>query len=96
MVRICIDAMGGDYAPEAIVQGCLDAVRDDTSLALTLFGKEEAIMPFLQKAGAEPPAFCIAGILRQSPPVHCHAYGVCHDGALMFVSSERPFLHLLG
>ena len=59
MVRICIDAMGGDYAPEAIVQGCLDAVRDDTSLALTLFGKEEAIMPFLQKAGAEKERICI-------------------------------------
>lgn len=59
MIRICIDAMGGDHAPEAIVQGCLNALHDDKNLALTLFGKEEAIAPLLQKTEVDQERICI-------------------------------------
>jgi fatty acid/phospholipid biosynthesis enzyme len=27
VLRILVDAMGGDYAPDAIVNGCIDAIK---------------------------------------------------------------------
>ena len=27
MVTVAVDAMGGDYAPDEIIQGCLDALK---------------------------------------------------------------------
>ena len=42
MVRIAIDAMGGDYAPQTIVDGALSAVRR-LGIGLTLVGDRSAI-----------------------------------------------------
>ncbi|MBR3641748.1 MAG: phosphate--acyl-ACP acyltransferase, partial [Oscillibacter sp.] len=41
-MKIIVDAMGGDNAPEAIVKGALDAVCD-FGVEVVLVGKEEAI-----------------------------------------------------
>ena len=46
MTRIIVDAMGGDNAPKAIVDGCLKAVAD-FDIKITLVGKEELINPCL-------------------------------------------------
>lgn len=46
-MRIAIDAMGGDNAPEAIVQGAIDAVSEINNLHITLVGDEEKIKPYL-------------------------------------------------
>ncbi|HEY3381855.1 MAG TPA: phosphate acyltransferase PlsX [Vicinamibacterales bacterium] len=43
MIRIAVDAMGGDLGPETIVSGALAAARDDRSLALTLIGQEDRL-----------------------------------------------------
>lgn len=48
-MRIAIDAMGGDHAPKEIVLGAVKAVQHFSDLEITLFGKEEAIRPFLSK-----------------------------------------------
>lgn len=46
-MRLAIDAMGGDNAPEAIVIGAMDAVSQIDHLKITLIGDEAKIKPFL-------------------------------------------------
>ncbi|PWK12772.1 phosphate acyltransferase PlsX [Tumebacillus permanentifrigoris] len=51
-MRIAIDAMGGDNAPQAIVEGTLQAARANRDVTLVLVGDEEAIQRCL---GSERP-----------------------------------------
>lgn len=50
MVRIFLDAMGGDNAPQAAVEGALEALRADADLSVTLAGELSAIEPLLTTA----------------------------------------------
>ncbi len=43
-MRIGIDVMGGDFAPQSVLKGCLDAVSKlDSSCSLYLFGNKQVI-----------------------------------------------------
>ncbi len=46
-MRIIVDAMGGDYAPEAIVNGSIDAVKSQEGFEVLLVGDEEKINKIL-------------------------------------------------
>ncbi|RKL68959.1 phosphate acyltransferase [Salipaludibacillus neizhouensis] len=48
-MRLAVDAMGGDNAPESIVKGCVKAVETFKDLHITLIGDETKIKPFLKK-----------------------------------------------
>jgi glycerol-3-phosphate acyltransferase PlsX len=48
MVKIAVDAMGGDFGPEPIVKGCLEALNRK-SFELILVGKKSEILPLLPK-----------------------------------------------
>ena len=48
MVKIAIDAMGGDFGPEPIVKGCVSAL-DKRSFEPILVGKKSEILPLLPK-----------------------------------------------
>ena len=48
---ILVDAMGGDNAPDAIVTGCVDALKERDGFEITLIGDEEKIQKVL--TGAE-------------------------------------------
>jgi len=48
MVKIAIDAMGGDFGPEPIVKGCIAALKKK-SFTPILVGKESEILPLLPK-----------------------------------------------
>ena len=47
--RIAVDAMGGDHAPEAIIDGALQALDRDPSIEIILVGREEVLR---EKLGA--------------------------------------------
>jgi len=47
MIRIVLDAMGGDYAPEAACRGAVLALRADPELHIFLAGARESITPFI-------------------------------------------------
>lgn len=51
-MRILIDAMGGDHAPNAIVQGAVDAAKE-FDVRIVLIGKGEAILKSLSDLGLE-------------------------------------------
>jgi len=51
-MRILIDAMGGDNAPDAIVQGAIDAAKE-FGVQIVLVGRGEAILNSLKNLGLE-------------------------------------------
>lgn len=53
MLTIAIDAMGGDFAPEATVRGSVLALSRHEALRLLLVGQKERIEPFLSGLGAD-------------------------------------------
>lgn len=60
MLKIGIDAMGGDFAPEAVVKGAvmaLDAIGEDCRIVL--FGDGEKIAAQAQAEGCDPERFTI-------------------------------------
>ena len=48
MIRIAIDAMGGDFAPAAIVGGCVKALSQEGDVFLYLVGDKEKILGCLK------------------------------------------------
>ncbi len=57
-VHVVLDAMGGDNAPDEIVKGALDAVRERSDIRVTLVGQEAAVKQAL--AGCDYPKERIA------------------------------------
>ena len=49
MVKVALDAMGGDNAPHAIVQGAIDAVNESKDVKVYLVGKEALVKEELNK-----------------------------------------------
>lgn len=47
-MKIAIDAMGGDNAPQAIVEGAQQAIQQFNDLSIVLVGDTEKITPFLK------------------------------------------------
>lgn len=46
LVTIAVDAMGGDHAPECVLEGVAHAVHADPSLRVLLVGPESVVVPF--------------------------------------------------
>jgi glycerol-3-phosphate acyltransferase PlsX len=46
-MRLAVDAMGGDFAPEPIVRGAVEALRDDPELHIVLVGDQARLDPLL-------------------------------------------------
>ena len=47
MIKIALDAMGGDFGPEVTVLGAMAAVKELSNVEITLYGKEEEILKYL-------------------------------------------------
>jgi len=47
MITIAVDAMGGDHAPQAVVSGCLEALKAFDDISLILCGPESEIKALL-------------------------------------------------
>lgn len=54
MVRIALDAMGGDNAPGEIVKGAVQAANEDGRIKLFFVGRQEAIAAELEKYTYHP------------------------------------------
>ncbi|PKK92608.1 MAG: phosphate acyltransferase, partial [Tenericutes bacterium HGW-Tenericutes-6] len=49
MIRLAVDGMGGDFAPEPMVKGVLHALEKFDNIDITLFGDETKMAPFLKQ-----------------------------------------------
>ncbi len=47
MIKIAVDAMGGDFAPEQIVKGVNLAIKNNKDIEINLYGKKEEIEKYL-------------------------------------------------
>ena len=43
LVRVAVDAMGGDNAPEAVVQGVVDALNASKEIEVLLVGDQKTV-----------------------------------------------------
>lgn len=59
MIKIALDAMGGDYAPEELIKGAIFAVEEYKDIEVVLVGDEEKISSFLTKGKNNPPSISI-------------------------------------
>ena len=48
-MKLAIDGMGGDNAPQLIVEGALQALDDFNDIEILLYGREEAMKPYLKE-----------------------------------------------
>lgn len=55
-MRIAVDAMGGDYGPQEIIKGSLDAQKLFPDIELIFVGQEQVIKEELKKQGQNPDA----------------------------------------
>ncbi len=51
VIRVALDAMGGDFGPSVVVPAALHALRDHDDIELTLVGDEQTLRAALAKAG---------------------------------------------
>ena len=49
MVKVAVDAMGGDNAPEQIVKGAVEAVNESSHVKVFLVGQENVVNDELAK-----------------------------------------------
>ena len=49
MIKIAVDAMGGDNAPQALVEGAYIALEEFDNIEIQLYGKQDAIAPYLKE-----------------------------------------------
>ncbi len=50
MIKIAVDAMGGDFAPKEQILGAMKAIREIPDIEITLYGDESAIKEFLTRS----------------------------------------------
>lgn len=46
MIKVCVDAMGGEVDPSVVLEGVLQALEEDSELEVLVAGKKEAIQDF--------------------------------------------------
>ncbi len=49
MIKIAVDAMGGDHAPQEIVKGAIEALHDHRDLKIVLVGQDSVLAQALRK-----------------------------------------------
>lgn len=49
VIRISVDAMGGDHGPEVVVPGMLKVLERREDVGFLIFGREEAVNPYLER-----------------------------------------------
>lgn len=74
MIRIAVDAMGGDNAPGEIVKGAVDAVSKRSDIQVLLTGQEEVVRKELEKYSVSQDRITIVPaseiIATDEPPVN--------------------------
>ena len=74
MIKVAVDAMGGDYAPGEMVAGAVDAVNAQPGIQVLLVGKEDIVNAELSKHTYEKDRIQVVNatevIATEEPPVN--------------------------
>ena len=74
MIKVAVDAMGGDYAPEEMVAGAVDAVNAQPEIQVLLVGKEDVVRAQLSGRSYDKDRIQVVNatevIATEEPPVN--------------------------
>jgi len=101
MIRIAVDAMGGDHAPKITVLGAMEAVKEFDDIEITLYGDENLIRPLLTDATRIKVVHCddyfrmdekdlAVGVRRRKEASMIKAMQSCKDGENDAVVTAGP------
>lgn len=68
-ITIALDAMGGDNAPQVVLEGCEMALKEYPRLNIILCGTEEVVVPFCETHDRCEPCVCTEVIAMDDHPV---------------------------
>ncbi len=63
-MRIALDTLGGEYAPDAIIEGAVEASRRWDNLHFNLVGNPKELSPLVERLGGDPNRFSFQKGLR--------------------------------
>ena len=76
ITTVVLDAMGGDNAPAAMIDGAIDAISKEKNVKVILVGIEDVIRKGLEGKNYDPERIEIVNasevIETAEPPVHSH------------------------
>ena len=58
MIKVAVDAMGGDYAPGEMVKGALEALKKKDQVSVILVGQKDKIEKELEGSTYPPDRYC--------------------------------------
>lgn len=74
MIKVAVDAMGGDYAPGEMVAGAVEAVNAKPGIQVLLVGQEQAVVSELSKHTYDKDRIQVVNatevIATEEPPVN--------------------------
>ena len=79
-MRIVLDAMGGDHAPQAIVEGAIQAAKEDPNIQIILVGIQDIIEKELSKYRPLPKGISV---------VHASEVVEMHEPATVSVRKKK-------
>lgn len=85
--KIVVDAMGGDYAPEWIIKGAVEAINEGADAEIILTGKEEAINAELSKLTYDKDKISV---------VNCDEEISCHEAPVEAVRKKKASSLVVG
>ncbi len=68
MVKVCVDAVGGDEPPEVVLRGCEEALKASEELSILLAGPKTVVEPFCASHGRTEALFAEETIAMEEHP----------------------------
>ena len=84
---IAVDAMGGDNAPEAVIDGCAQALSAMKNVSIRLFGQRERVEPLLSR---------LSGARDRVELIDCPEVITMHDEPMLAVRRKRSSSMVMG
>lgn len=67
-MKLALDAMGGDNAPQAIIEGAYAALEEYPNLEISLYGQEDKMAPFLKSHNRLSTVHCMEVVEGEDDP----------------------------
>ena len=95
MIKVAVDAMGGDYAPGEMVAGAVEAVNAKPGIQVLLVGQEQAVVSELSKHTYDKDRIQVVNatevIATEEPPVNAIRLKPCKTGGGRRLCIRRKF-----